>query len=140
MTFGLPSMRIAGIVALMAAAMLAFAPSAADAHPGHSHARTTALAQPVADAVADPAASQPVKIQQVLSEFPGQPMPVSGDAGCDGNGCCTNGPCTGCHGFVLTSVLFELPPPSRALISAQDAQPPGGADVVRLRRPPRSFA
>ncbi len=142
-------MRVVWGVALLAAAMLAVAPSAADAHPGHSHARPAKAAQqapkaakptvaPVAKAKAQQVA---VKAQQVLSQAADtQPSPAANDTGCDGKGCCTSGPCTSCHGFVLSTVPVALPPLSSTLLAAQDALPRGSANKDRLRRPPKSFA
>lgn len=142
-------MRIVWGVALLAAALLALAPSAADAHPGHSHARPAKAAQqaappaeptvaPVAQAQALPVVA---KAQQVLSQAADAPQsPAAGEAGCDGKGCCTSGPCTNCLGFVLAALPLALPPLSSTLLTAQDALPRGSTSKDRLRRPPKSFA
>jgi len=129
-------MRIVWAVALFAAA-LAFAPTAAEAHAGHSHAQTAAPAhQPAqpADVVAVAA-----KVTQSLTAAPSNTSPSSTDAGCDGQGCCSSGPCTG-HGFVLTTLPVTLPPVLSTPLVVQDVLPHGSPDVGRLRRPPKSFA
>ncbi len=136
MNFGLSPMRAVWAAVLLAAAMLAFAPSGAEAHAGHSHARAaTSVQQPSLASVAVVA-----KATQNLTAAPSVPSPLSADADCDGKGCCASGPCTGCHGVVLTTLPVTLPPTFSTLLVAQDTQPRGSPDVGRLRRPPKSFA
>jgi hypothetical protein len=133
--------RILGAAAVLAA--LSFAPSIASAHPGHAHpqaaAQPTPAAQPAAAAQqATAPVSKLVRTERVAAL--GKPPAPSGGASCGGFGCCSSGPCTGCHGIVLTSMPVPMPP----LVSASLAGGSGRADSSphdgRLRRPPKPFA
>src|SRR5688572_21579604 len=93
--------RILGALAVLAA--LSLAPSVASAHAGHAHPQAAAAATdwtvaPVSKAVAE-----------VTATPASSPVP-SDAASCAGSGCCSSGPCTGCHGFVLTPVPVPMPP------------------------------
>jgi hypothetical protein len=132
-------------VVLLAGAMLALAPSSASAHAGHSHSAVAAqqahaTKAPVGVLQSTAMAAKPVTATQSLSAAVLPAAPSGDHPECDGPGCCASGHCTGCHGFVLTSVVFTAPSPFSTLVVLPDAPPHGGADVGRLRRPPKSFA
>jgi hypothetical protein len=130
--------------ALFVGAMLAFAPSSAQAHAGHSHSHPGATAHhepapKVASAAKVSAVSKPLFSTQSVS-VASQPAAPADHPDCDGQGCCTSGPCTGYHGFVLTSTTLATPSLFSTMIVAPDALPSGGAYSARLRRPPKFFA
>lgn len=120
--------RILGALAVLAA--LSLAPSLALAHPGHAHRDAAASAQKAPAAKAAPAE---LRTASVLPAVPAD------DAGCNGYGCCASGPCTGCHGFVLTLVIDPIPPATVSLVLDGGAPPGRHYRDGRLRRPPKSF-
>ena len=132
---------------LLVGAVLAFAPSSAQAHAGHSHSRQVATtqpapaAQPVEIAKSKSAAARSDRVfSENLTAAPLSASPGTDVPDCPGQGCCHSGPCTGCHGFVLAAETFMTPSLFSTLIVASEPPPPGSADSDRLRRPPRSFA
>ena len=114
-------------------AVFAFAPSTAKAHAGHSHSHATAQQTPQPDAAKHVPVTHELKTSSVSKT-----SPASGD--CGDRGCCDNGPCTGCHGFVLVAVPHTMPPLVSRLLIIGSAPPHLGLQVYRLRRPPKSFA
>jgi len=142
MGLGRFSMRALWIAVLLAGAVLALAPSSALAHAGHSHSRSTVTAHhkhaPTAVVVkAEVGARLPATKSVSVAVLPATPADA---IDCDGQGCCTSGPCTGYHGFVLTTTALETPSLLSTLLVATEALPPGSADLDKLRRPPKSFA
>lgn len=146
MVFGFLPSRVIWAAALMVAAMLALVPSPASAHAGHSHAGHSHAGQPQARAATvhqqTPPATAAVKGKSVQMVSAAVTLPVPSDEAtrCDGVGCCASGPCTGCHGAMLAAAPFQPPARAPGLIPARDVRPPGGADVDRLKRPPKFFA
>jgi hypothetical protein len=127
---------------LLFSAVLMLAPSFAQAHAGHSHSRSTVAVHHVhAPSAAEKASlgSRSLTETQSVSAASQQTAPAHHQE-CDGQGCCTSGPCTGYHGFVLTTTAFAMPSMFSTLLVAPEALPPGGAYLGRLRRPPKSFA
>jgi hypothetical protein len=120
--------RILGAIAVLAT--IALAPSIAAAHAGHVHA------QPVHQTTA--MSSQPAQLEVTASAA--LPSEQSDDADCADRGCCASGPCTGCHGFVLTSLPVYLPSLHSTSLASSDADPRPSPHDGRLRRPPKSFA
>ena len=120
--------RVLGAAAVLAA--LSLAPSIASAHAGHAHP-PAAAAQP-----ADAPVSKSLHVEAAAA--PAMPSAPSDDVSCGGFGCCSSGPCTGCHGMVLTSMPVPMPPFVSASLTGgsgrSDASPRDG----RLRRPPKS--
>src|SRR5262245_59619784 len=104
--------RILGAAALLAA--LSFAPSAASAHAGHQHKQATAIqqTQPEAQTPAAHRAIAPadIVIDAEVTTASTSPSIPSSDVTCDGFGCCSSGPCTGCHGAVLAASSVPIPP------------------------------
>jgi hypothetical protein len=136
MNFRLGQHGVLSAIAAMAfaAAMLSLAPSAAQAHAGHfhSHPTTTEQSEP------DTAASTQVPIVRELTESR-RAGNSPDDRECAGRGCCASGPCTGCHGVVLTTVPDAMPPMLSTLLVIGRALPRAGPDIGRLRRPPKTF-
>jgi hypothetical protein len=132
-------MRILGALAVVAA--LSLAPSFALAHAGHVHNDKAAASTQKASAPAATKASQPAAkaAQTELSTAPALPIAPMDDTSCGGYGCCFSGPCTGCYGCALTSVIDWIPPTAVSLV--RDGSTPPGTDYRdgRLRRPPKSF-
>ena len=130
--------RIMGAAAVLAALVLA--PSAASAHAGHAHppAATQTAAAP-ADAQDTDAARVAAPNAEVAAAPARPPMP-SDNVTCGGLGCCSNAPCSGCHGGVLASVPATTPPMLGASLIPVDAPPGSSPHDGRLRRPPKSFA
>jgi len=120
--------RILGAMAVLAA--IALSPSIASAHAGHVHA------QPPHQTTALSSKSTPLEVTASAS----LPSEQSDDADCAGRGCCSSGPCTGCHGFVLTSLPIYLPSLHSTSLASGDADPRPSIHDGRLRRPPKSFA
>ena len=125
--------RILGAAVVLAALWLA--PSSASAHAGHVHAQP---AVPAAHVTVAPSSKAAVPLEvTAAAELPSAP---SGDADCGDRGCCSSGPCTGCHGFVLTSLPVYLPSLHSSSLAGSDADPRPSPHDGRLRRPPKSFA
>lgn len=120
--------RILGALAVLAA--LSLAPTFALAHAGHAHKDTAASSQKVPAAKAAPAE---LRTAWVLPAAPAD------DMSCGGYGCCSSGPCTGCHGLVLASVIEPIPPAAISLVLDGGAPPGPDHRDGRLRRPPKSF-
>jgi hypothetical protein len=129
--------RLLGAMAIFAA--LSLAPQAANAHAGHSHARHGAVtAAEQAPAAPDAALqfAQNVVTQELTEADPAAPCV---DHGCGDRSCCSNGPCTGCHGFVIVPVPVAAPPTMSSIVRLNDQPPHLGGGQTRLRRPPKSF-
>jgi hypothetical protein len=139
-------LRVIWAAVLLAGAVLALAPSSALAHAGHSHSHAIVAVQPAhaVKVVAAPAAKAGVARRSLTEtqtvSVPSLPKAPANQTDCDGQGCCTSGPCTGYHGFVLATTAITLPSSHSTLLVTPETLPPGGADVGRLRRPPKSFA
>lgn len=136
--------RLLGALAVLA--VLSLAPQAASAHAGHSHARAAAAIPHVAPVAQHAAAQieqeaeqkndQKVFTQELTETVPATP---TADHGCGDRGCCSNGPCTGCHGFVIVPVPATVPPTLSSIVRLYDPPPHLGAGGTKLRRPPKSF-
>jgi hypothetical protein len=136
--------RLLGALAVFAA--LSFAPQAARAHSGHSHAHAAsaaaALTQQTAPAAHEAAAQaeHKLKTQEFTQELTeADPAAPCADHGCGDRSCCSNGPCTGCHGFVVLPVPATVPPTLSSIVHLDDPLPHLGAGGTKLRRPPKSF-
>src|SRR5262245_31266187 len=127
MALSLALARVLGAAVVLAAFSLASSP--ASAHAGQHHA---VVAQPAS--VETSAGVAPAE----LSAAPALPAAPSGGFTCDGYGCCASGPCTGCHGFVVTSVIMPIPPLAASSVARSGAPPPSDPRDGRLRRPPKS--
>jgi hypothetical protein len=121
-------------VAAFVAAVLAFAPTAAKAHAGHSHSHATVQHQAPKPEVAKQAPAP----QELKARAATQISQKAND--CSDRGCCDSGSCAGCHGFVLVAVPDTTPPLLSRLLVAGSAPPHLSAQIYRLRRPPKSFA
>jgi hypothetical protein len=124
--------RLLGAMAFLA--MLSLAPQAARAHAGHSHAHAAAAVTQLAVPAAQ--AEQKVVQQELTEAVPAAP---SADDTCNGRGCCSSGPCTGCHGFLIVPVPAAMPPTLSSIVRLNDPPPYLGAGGTKLRRPPKSF-
>jgi hypothetical protein len=121
--------RILGAAAVLAAFSLA--PSVASAHAGHAHARAAV------SVTYETPASKVVAFE--VTAAPALPSMRSDNANCSDRGCCSNGPCTGCHGFTQVTVPLSIPPLSSSSLVIRDAPPRASPLDGRLRRPPKSF-
>jgi hypothetical protein len=128
--------RLLGAMAVFAA--LSFAPQAANAHAGHAHAHHGAAATAELAPDAPDVGARTIVLQELTEADPAAPAPCI-DHGCGDRGCCANGPCTGCHGFVIVPVPVAAPPTMSSLVRVSDQPPHLGAAQTRLRRPPKSF-
>jgi hypothetical protein len=132
--------RILGAAAVLAA--LSFAPSIASAHPGHAH--PPAAVQPVPAIQSDATVQQAVvpvsKLVRAELATPAKQSAPSDGLNCSGFGCCSSGPCTGCHGLLLISLPVPVPPLVSASLVGGSARPDPSPHDGRLRRPPKSFA
>ena len=129
--------RMLGAMAVLA--VLSLAPQAASAHAGHSHGHMAITATQQAAPPAHDAASQVehgIVTQQLTEADPAAPC---ADHGCGDRSCCSNGPCTGCHGFVVVPVPTTVPPTLSSIVRLDDPPPHLGAGGIKLRRPPKSF-
>jgi len=129
MLLNLALVRMLGAAVVLAA--LSFASSPASAHAGHHHATAAASIsheRPVAAAVT-----------AELSATPVLPVAPSNGVTCDGFGCCSSGPCTGCHGFVAATVTMPMPPFAASSLARPGAPPLPDPRDNRLRRPPNSL-
>jgi hypothetical protein len=131
--------------ALFVGALLAFAPSSAQAHAGHAPARHATAAQShvvkhaaVKKTDSKVTATKTIKFSQSVSAAPPSASPGADGSDCTGQGCCASG--AGCHWFVLTTMSLTTPPSFCSLVAATEPLPPGSAVPFRLRRPPKSFA
>jgi len=123
--------RILGAAAVLA--VLSLAPSLASAHAGHAHSRAAMSASHDATALASKA------VVEVKAAPASSSLPSHDDASCGDRGCCSNGPCTGFHGFVLTSVTVPAPSLLSSSLASREALPGSIPRDGRLRRPPKSF-
>jgi hypothetical protein len=123
--------RMLRVVAVAAAFWLA--PQAASAH-GHSHHAAAAEAI----SLSQPAATQGTA-RQVQSLTAAIPAAYCADKTDSDLGCCSNGPCTGCHRFAAAPVPATLPPTPSSVLRLDDPPPHLDARQTRLRRPPKSF-
>jgi len=123
--------RILGAAAVLAGLLLA--PSLASAHAGHAHPR------PAVSAIHEATAPASKALVEVKAAPASPSMPSDDDASCGDRGCCSNGPCTGCHGFVLTSVTVPTPSLLSSSLANREAPPGSNPRDGRLRRPPKSF-
>lgn len=123
--------RVLGAATVVA--VLWLAPSAASAHMGHAHA-------PAAPAIQETIApaSQILQAEELTAASTVPSMP-SDDADCNGRGCCSNGPCTGCLGFLPVTLPITGPLLSSSSLVIGDAPPRASPHNGRLRRPPKSF-
>jgi len=119
----------AAAIALIAVSL---APSMASAHAGQTHAAAPAIQEK------SEAASKALGAE--VTATLGLPSAPSDETGCGGLGCCSNGPCAGCHGGVLTAVSIPMPPLLGATLSGGDARAGPLPRDGRLGRPPKSFA
>jgi hypothetical protein len=138
------------IMAALVAAAMAFAPTAAAAHPGHEHRHhATAIVSTNSPILMSDAATVDVGASskatalsnstaaQLVASSAGHdldPHGVCGVACCSGSGCCSSA--------CLTSPMRSIPAPSG--IAARQTMPqgraPDGVDPVALLRPPIPFA
>jgi hypothetical protein len=125
------TLHFARILAAGFLAALSLAPSIAAAHAGHAHSHA-AMSLP-SEASASKAVIAEVKAAPALPSVP------SDDAACGDRGCCSNGPCTGCHGFTQVAIPLTTPPLSSSSLVMGDASPRASPVAGRLRRPPKSF-
>ena len=134
---------VRNLAAALVLAALSLAPSAASAHAGHQHpqAAATQQNQPAAQTPAGHRTVAPAAVidaeAMTAKTLPAIP---SSDLGCDGCACCSNGPCTGCHGAVLVFSLVPIPPLLSVMLAGGDAPSRASPHDGRLRRPPKSFA
>ncbi len=119
-------LRLLGALAVLAA--LSFAPQVARAEGGHSHAHaTTTAVTPQAVPAAHEAAAQieqKLKTQELTEADPAAPC---ADHGGGDRGFCSNGSCTGCHGFVILPVPAAAPPALGSIVRIDDSLPYLGA-------------
>jgi hypothetical protein len=133
MAMTLQFVRILGAAAMLAALSLAL--SSASAHAGHVHAQP---AGPAGHETIAPSSKAAVPLE--VTATAALPSAPSSDVDCGDRGCCSSGPCTGCHGFVLTSLPVYLPSLHSSSLARSDAAPRPSPHDGRLRRPPKSFA
>lgn len=118
---------------------LSLAPQAASAHEGHSHAPHAGMALQSSVPAAQQHDAEIVRkpVLQDLTEA--RPAAPCADDACNGRGCCSSGPCTGCHGFLVVPVPATLPPTLSSIVRPGDPPPHLDGETTRLRRPPKSF-
>jgi hypothetical protein len=127
-----PNLYVARIcAAAIVLIAVALAPSMASAHAGHAHPAT-----PVAQ---DKHEADFKSVSHDVTATLAMPSRHE-DSTCGRLGCCSNSPCSGCHGGVLTAVSMPAPPFLGATLSGGDARAGPLPHNGRLRRPPKSFA
>lgn len=141
----LSKLHIASVlVAALSLAAVLFAPSGASAHAGHQRPQVAATQQkqPAPQMSAAPRTVAPsaavADAEMTTAKTP--PSLPSSHADCRDFGCCSNGPCTGCHGAVLISSALPAPPFLSIMLAGDDARLHAKPHDGRLRRPPKSFA
>jgi hypothetical protein len=132
-----PWTKLSGIVvAFGMLALIALAPSAANAHAGHSHAATT---ETRAATGADVAKSASAERAQELRSAGIAVRHAQHEGDCGDRGCCGNGHCAGCCTALAPSALAVLGSPAKWLRVAHNADLPPGLGTSGPPRPPRSF-
>jgi hypothetical protein len=126
--------RVLGAMAVLAA--LSLAPQAANAHAGHSHGHHSSAAIAATQPAVPAVDAKAVHAQELTEADPAAP---SAEDACGGRVCCSSGPCTGCHGLVITPVPATVPPTQTSIVRPDDPPAHLGAETTRLRRPPKSF-
>jgi hypothetical protein len=147
----MPHLRLARftlwIMAALVAAVMAFGPTAAAAHPGHEHHRhAMSSASPVSPALLDPAAtvsgtsskatanSRLTVSATIASPAEQEQEEHSGCVCCSGSGCCSPA--------CLAPPVRMIPIPGGLAVrqSMPEGRAPDGVDPIALLRPPRLFA
>jgi hypothetical protein len=129
-----PSLHVARICAAAIVLMaISLVPSVTSAHVGHAHPQAVPAARAKHEATVKTVPQAHVTAWSALPTVPPE------DASCGGLGCCSNGPCSGCHGGLLTVVPIAAPPFLGATLSAGDARAGPLPRNGRLLRPPKSF-
>jgi hypothetical protein len=153
--------RVFGVAALLAA--LAFAPSVAEAHAGHVHKSSGAVAASVAlpgpavfvakiSALPDHAVHDQAVHDQTLHDHmvhdqaaaelrTAADVVPSGEPGVCGQGCCTGAPCHSCTACTLSpDTTFVLPLDAGENLIVWNVTGVAGCDPDGIRKPPRTFA
>jgi len=137
----MPHLRLARftlwIMAVLVAAVMAFGPTAAAAHPGHEHHRhVMSSASPVSPSSEATANSRLTVSATFASPAEQQQDEHSGCGGvcCSGSSCCAPACLTPPVRMILIPVGLAVRQPML------EARAPDGVDPVSLLRPPRLFA
>jgi hypothetical protein len=133
-----PSRFLGLFAALGVLSLVAFAPSSALAHAGHSHASVNAQQSQAAraDAKVNTASRTVVEARMHAPSTTHH----HGVDGCADRDCCGNGHCSACCNALSPAFVTEFSPPAKAPRLTFDAAMPPGLGTDGPPRPPRSFA
>jgi hypothetical protein len=130
--------RWLGIIAAFGVlSLVAFAPSSAQAHAGHSHASVDArqVQTPRVDAKVNVASQTVVELRMQAASAAHH----HGIGGCADRDCCGNGHCSACCNALSPAFVSEFSPPAKAPRLTFDAATPPGLSAEGPPRPPRSL-